>query len=179
MAGVRCCVAATAPRNPPGKVPLFVRVRAVRRRALPALLGRHHRPRVSPISSRRPLLWDRRRGRFSGSWHICQSALRWPTAGRLFLERASRGVCLRRYCSGWPNSPREPVRFEIIFPVTFQSPYGFRHTRYASVSISGRPVSECDRAGRRSVNRRLPPSMNRCEKPLIHGLNRRFTVLNS
>ena len=184
MAGVRCCVAATAPRNPPGKVHLFVRVRAVRRRALPALLGRHHRPRVSPISSRRPLLWDRRRGRFSGSWHICQSALRWPTAGRFSCRRRRR----HRPCAvTHPRAARvrhanpfgEPVRFEIIFPVTFQSPYGFRHTRYASVSISGRPVSECDRAGRRSVNIGLPPSMNGCEKPFIHGLNRRFTVLNS
>jgi hypothetical protein len=81
----------------------------------------------------------------------------------------------------WPatRSPRDPIRFEIIFPVTFQSPYEFRHTRYASVSISGGPVSECDRAGRRSVNIGLPPSMNGCEKPFIHGLNRRFTVLNS
>ena len=178
MAGVRCGVAATARCKPASKAHFLVRMRAVRRRALPALLGRHHRPRFTDLFPATASVGPPS-GPISGSWHICQSALRWPTAGRLFLERASRGVCLRRYCSGWPNSPREPVRFEIIFPVTFQSPYGFRHTRYASVSISARPVLECDRAGRRSVNIGLPPSMNGCEKPFIHGLNRRFTVLNS
>lgn len=179
MACVRCGVAATAQRNPAGKVHLPVGMRAVRRRALPALLGRDHRPRVSPNSSRRPLLWDRRRGRF---------LVLGIFASRLFADRRRAGFFLRERGARWLaplltlggwGSRRDPERFELIFPVTFQSPYGFRHTRYASLSISTGPVLECDRADRRSVNIRAPTSMNGCEKPFIHGLNRRFTVLNS
>lgn len=178
MAGVSCCVAATARRNAASKAFLPVRMRAVRRRTLAALLGRDHRPRF-PNSSRRPLLWDRRRGRFLVLGIFCQPALRWPTAGRLFPVWAWRAlVCAVTRCPR-PGSRRDPVRFEIISSVTFQSPYGFRHIRYASLSISTRPVLECDRAGRRSVNIGLPASMKSCEKFFIHGLNRRFTVLNS
>lgn len=115
-------------------------------------------------------------GPISGSWHICQSALRWPTAGRLFVKWAP--VCaVTRACR--PRSPGDPKKIELISPVIFQSPYGFRHIRYASLSISTRAVLECDRTGRRSVNIGLPASMKSCEKSFIHGLNRRFTVLNS
>ena len=118
-------------------------------------------------------------GPISGSWHICQSALRWPTAGRFFVEGAWRPpVCaVTRACR--PRSPCDPKKIELISPVIFQSPYGFRHIRYASLSISTRAVLECDRTGRRSVNIGLPASMKSCEKSFIHGLNRRFTVLNS
>jgi hypothetical protein len=54
-----------------------------------------------------------------------------------------------------------------------------RHTCYASLSNLNEAVPICDRVGQRSVNRAVSPSMKGCEKSFIHGLNPRFTVLNS
>ena len=156
----------------------MVHVRSVRRRAWLALLGHHRRPRCTDIFPAAASVGPPS-GPISGSWHICQSAFRRPTAGRLFLRERGGRWFAPLLTLGGRGSRRDPERFELIFPVTFQSPYGFRHTRYASLSISTGPVLECDRTDRRSVNIGLPPSMKGCEKPFIHGLNRRFTVLNS
>ena len=49
--------------------------------------------------------------------------------------------------------------------LTVKGRKGFDHTRYAGVSISDAPVSECDRARRRSVNIKRSLSMKHCKKP--------------
>src|SRR4051812_43190622 len=49
--------------------------------------------------------------------------------------------------------------------LTVKGRKGFDHTRYAGVSISDAPVSECDRACRRSVNIARSPSMKYCKRP--------------
>jgi hypothetical protein len=56
-------------------------------------------------------------------------------------------------------------KFSGIASITVKGRKGFDHTRYAGVSISDAPVSECDRARRRSVNIKRSPSMKYCKKP--------------